>query len=109
MRCLDPQRIRRLGPSDHDMGEPETASPTTAAPADATTAPTNATMAPTDMPTNSTDSPVTGAYEHVGCYNDNKDDRVLGHKMKSPTMTPDVSGPVLSFSASQPNHNGSMV
>ena len=28
----------------------------------------------------------TGSFEHLGCFNDNKDDRVLGHRLKSPMM-----------------------
>lgn len=30
------------------------------------------------------------AYSMVGCYADNKGDRVLGHKMMSPDMTTEV-------------------
>lgn len=29
-------------------------------------------------------------YEHLGCFMDSKDDRILGHVLESPEMTPDV-------------------
>lgn len=31
-----------------------------------------------------------GSYEHLGCFKDNKEDRVLGNVLKSPQMTPKV-------------------
>ena len=44
----------------------------------------------TEPPMGEDEMPAAGSYEHLGCFNDNKDDRVLGHRLKSPMMSAEV-------------------
>lgn len=42
------------------------------------------------------------AYSHVGCYADSREDRVLGHLMKSPDMTTEVTKKIAPRAAGVP-------
>lgn len=61
----------------------EEETPTTPAPVDDTA---SSGEGDGDMPDKGED----GTYEHVGCFMDSKDDRILGGQLKSPMMTPKV-------------------
>lgn len=49
------------------------------------------TMSTTSRSSTDDPEPVAGGVEHLGCFMDSKNDRVLGHKLKSPEMTPQAS------------------
>lgn len=84
--------VRRLGEGDYggDSGDSSDPAPTTTSSKDSAE---DSMSSGDDMSTD--DDMLTGGedgtYEHMGCFMDSATDRILGHLLKSPMMTPTVS------------------